>query len=188
MKHIGSWVWERRDERVVRNCYLSIMAWLVMYGVFYLEVSHMNLNSQQAKLIISPLGAPLGFAIQWLVFRDRINVAESGTGLGPRVRQVWVTTIQTARHIGPRWWTVKLVSFGVNQYAYAMMLHALGLPYWLAYPAAASALGLVYYKLNDAWVFVDKWWEAPGIGYPCYLLNNLWLTWTFGSFRRTETA
>jgi hypothetical protein len=185
---LPGWLWEHRHERVVRNCYLSILAWLVMYGVFLVEVSHLNLNSQQAKLTISPLGVPLGVMIQWLVFRDRITVAETGSGIWSKPKQVWLTTYRTTRHVGSRYWPIKIVSFVVNQYAYATMLHRVGLPYWVAYPAAASALSLVYYKVNNLWVFVDEWWEAPGMRWPVYQVNNLWLFWSLGSVRQTAAA
>jgi hypothetical protein len=185
---LPGWFWEHRHERIVRNTYWSILGWLVMYAVFYVEVSHLNFDSQNAKLTITPLGFPVGLTIQWLVFRDRMETAQGGKGLWLRVKQVCLTTYHTAREIGMRWVAAKLISFGINQYAYAMMLHALGLPYLLAYPAAASVLALVYYRVNNLWVFVDKWWEGPVMGYLCYHINNLWLTWTVGSFRRIETA
>jgi hypothetical protein len=185
---LPGWLWGQRHERVVRNGYLSIFGWLVMYGVFIVEVSHLNWSSQQAKLTISPLGAPLGLTIQWLVFRDRIAVAEADAGVWAKPKQIWLTTYRTTRNIGVRWWLVKAVSFGVNQYVYALMLHRLGLPYLLAYPAAAASLGLIYYRMNNLWVFVDSWWEGPVIGYLCYHANKMWLAWTLGPVRRTATA
>jgi hypothetical protein len=180
--------WEQRHKRVVRNCYLSFMGWLVMYGVFIVEVSRLNFDSQHAKLSISPLSAPLGLTIQWLVFRDRISVAEGGTGLWRRAKQVCVTAYNTVRQMGLRWAFIRYISFFVNQYAYAMMLHAAGLPYWLAYPVAASALSLIYYKMNKLWVFTDEWWRGPVMSRICYYANTLWLRWNIGPSRQAETA
>lgn len=185
---LPGWLWRHRHDRVVRNCYLSFAGWLVMFGVFYVEVSRLNWSSQHAKLSISPMGAPLGLIIQWLVFRDRIAVAQAGNGLWARAGQIARTGYNTVRQMGLRWGAVKLISFGVNQYAYAMMLHTAGLPYWLAYPAAASALGLIYYKMNDLWVFTDKWCEGPVMGHIVYYSNRAWLTWNIGPIREAAMA
>ncbi len=185
---LPEWLWEHRHERIVRNCYLSLLGWLLMYGVFIVEVTHLNLSSQHAKLSISPLGFPVGLVVQWLVFRDRMTVAEGGSGLWSRAKQACLTVIQNTKRMGSRWLAAKLISFGINQYAYAMALHALGLPYLLAYPVSAAALALVYYRVNNLWVFVDKWWEGPVAGFFCYHANNLWLGWTIGTSRRTETV
>ena len=128
--------WVRRlwCTRFGKNSILSTSVWLLMFGLFYVAVSRLDVNSQQAKLIWSPLGAPMGLAIQWAVFEDRLR------GLRQRM-----SIKRLAGRLGWRFITVKVTFFFVNQIAYGALLVKAGLPYWAAAPTSAATVSIVYY-------------------------------------------
>jgi hypothetical protein len=131
-----------RRSPFFRNIVLSLLGWGLMYSLFLIEVSELGWQSQHAKLSITPLGFPLGIFIQWLVFRDSVRAILGSMNLWDAIR----------RH-GARWLLVKALSFTLNQFGYAVVLHMAGMPYWAAYPVSASILSVVYFAINRWWVF-----------------------------------
>ncbi len=130
-----------RDSQLFRNSVLSLIGWGLMYMVFLFEVTHLDWTSQHAKLSITPIGIPIGIAIQWLVFGENIKQIL-------RLRNPRLTL-----KCGSKWLTVKAAAFLANQLSYAVVLHQVGLPYMVAYPTAAAGMSLVYFALNRLWAF-----------------------------------
>lgn len=130
-----------RGSQLFRNSVLSLGGWLLMYLVFLFEVTHLDWSSQQAKLSITPIGIPLGIAIQWLVFGDNVK------------RILRLRNPKLTFRCSGKWLAVKAASFFANQLSYAVVLHQIGLPYMVAYPTAAAGMSLIYFAINRFWTF-----------------------------------
>lgn len=136
------WIW---STRFGKNAILSTPVWLVMYGLFYVEISHLDMNSQQAKLLWSPLGAPLGLMIQWVVFADRLKTL-----------RLKMSFKRLAGRLSWRFIATKGVFFLVNQLAYGALLIKAGLPPLAAAPVSAATVSIIYYFTALLWITADS--------------------------------
>lgn len=132
------WLWHTRFGK---NSILSTGAWLVLYGLFYIEVSQLDISSQRAKLIWSFAGAPSGLLIQWLVFGDKLS-------------ELWekMSFKRLAGRLTWRFAAIKLGFFLLNQVAYGALLLKAGLPYLVAAPVAAATISVIYYVVSLFWL------------------------------------
>lgn len=125
--------------RFGKNAMLSTGAWLFMFGVFYIEVSHLGISSRRAKLLWSPMGIPSGLAIQWFVFGDRVITLQQ--------KMSWR---RFAARLSWRFAAAKLVFLFANQFAFIVAL--MMLPYLVAAPAAAVFMSVAYYIVTLLWI------------------------------------
>jgi len=130
-----------RNSQLFRNSVLSLSGWLLMYLVFLFEVIHLDWSSQHAKLSITPIGIPIGIVIQWLVFGENVKQIVS------------LNDFKLTFKCGGKWLAIKMAAFFANQFSYAVVLHQVGLPYMVAYPAAAAGMSLIYFGVNRFWTF-----------------------------------
>lgn len=129
-------VWQTRFGK---NAMLSIGAWVILYGVFNVEVSCLDIDNRLAKLLWSIMGMPSGLAIQWFVFGDRVMaLRESMSWRRLTARLSW------------RLVTAKTAFFFANLGAY--IAAALLLPCQLAAPVAAIVMSVAYYAVTLRWI------------------------------------
>ncbi len=141
------WLWRTRFGK---NSILSTGAWLVLFGLFIFAVSRLDMNSQHAKVYWSFLGAPVGLAIQWMVFGDRLSALRQKMSIK-----------RLAGRLSWRFLAVKGMFFLVNQVAYGALLIKAGLPYWAAAPTAAVTISTVYFMVTLLFVTAPKRARAP---------------------------
>ncbi len=148
LKGLWHWLWAKR---VGKNSVLSLVAWGLMYILFYIEVSQLDWQSQHAKLAWSAMGLPLGIAIQVFVFRDRLKAIRARMTEWSARRNLW-----SATKLLTRWGLAKFLFFLLNQTAYALMLHRVGLPYWLAALLIAPLISFLYFAVTTLWVIAAQ--------------------------------
>jgi hypothetical protein len=136
--------------RVGKNSVLSVLAWCLMYGLFFVEVSQLDWKSQHAKLAWSLMGLPLGVAIQCHVFWDKLQAMRTRAA---EWTSIWKILWAAAKLVS-KWGAVRFLFFLLNQTCYAVLLHRAGLPYWAAALLIAPILSILYFFTNALVVFV----------------------------------
>ncbi len=136
------WFWSHvNDERFRKHICASLAAWAALYAVFLIEISSLNMNSQGAKLTMTPLGIPVGLLVQWFVFGDKVIALKTRFSL----KKIWL-------FLGSRWAVAKVLFFVANQVIYAVLLHEIGFPAWAAAIVAAPFVSITYYYVTNRWV------------------------------------
>jgi hypothetical protein len=122
------------DRRLRKNISYSLAGWVMVQQVVFHALMAKGLDSHAAKALCSPIGAPIGVAIQLVVFGDRARMLVKLRSL----RMVFGSGKYAGGKVG---------MFFFNQALYAALLHQASLsPTW-ANTAAAPVGSLLSYGL-----------------------------------------
>lgn len=133
-----------KKERFLRNVLASLVGWAIVNTIFYIEVRHFDVGRQAAHVSKTPIGAPLGFMIQWIVFGDRVKAIIELEGKRPKLE------------LAVRWVISKAPFFFLNQALFWALVLWLGMPFVLTpfvIPPIASA---IHYFVDDKWTYAFR--------------------------------
>lgn len=146
MARVKTWFDERkRDKRLRKNILYSLIGFAISYTLFCVAISLFSVDDQQAKFYQSLWGGPIGLAIQWFVFGDRVKA------LRAKVNLTWLIAFITSRLT-----LVKFAFWLINLAAYSILLHQAGLPAQEANVVPAPFVSMLFYAVMARWVITDQ--------------------------------
>jgi hypothetical protein len=131
-------------RRFWKNFFWSAAGWLFVNTVFFLEVAVFGMGEQTAHMTKTPIGTPVGIAIQLFVFRDRLEIITSQDGKRSKLELVSL------------WVVSKASFFALNLIFFNALVIQGGAPFWVAPFVISPIASVIHYWVDTLGVFAVR--------------------------------